>query len=171
MKFNDFVTNFGAFVKTFEEVGEKAIQDNASIFPAFIREQLDAGIRGDDIELRPNYLNDPFFNEPGQWYNNAKGYMRWKEKLTPPERGQLLYLPPRPVVVPNLRITGAFHESIKAKKIKGGVRIVTEGFTAGPDIEDKYGSIIFKPGTVARTYFISRILLPKLYDNYKRFNL
>lgn len=171
MNFDDFTVNFGLFVKTFEEAGEKAIQENSSLFPSFIREQLNAGLRGDDIELRPNYLNDPFFNEPGQWYHNARGYMRWKEWLTPPERGQLLFLPPRQIMVPNLRVTGPFHESITAKKIKGGVHIVSEGFTDGPDIEKKYGSVIFKPGTVARRYFINNILLPKLYYNYKRFNL
>ena len=112
--------------------------------------------------LRPDYDNDPYFNEPGPWFHRAKSYKKWKNDITPPIESEVLFLPPRPVEVPNLYITGKFHDSIQARLSGEVMEIKTIGFNEGPDIEKKYGSEIFELGDTAKKYFSERILRPWL---------
>ena len=76
----------------------------------------------------------------------------------------MLELPPRPVEVPNLFITGLFHESIKAARAGDVIRVYTSGFRDGPLIEQKYGEAIFRLTDDAKEYFNIYALRPWLND-------
>ena len=75
-------------------------------------------------------------------------------------RSEMLYLPPRPVEVPNLFITGTFYDSITADRIDSGLRFSTKGFTDGSSIEKKYGEQILGIGDTAKEYFNIMYLRP-----------
>lgn len=138
------------------------LDDNKNIVEGLIREQLYSGQNGKGRLLNPTYDNDPFFEEPGQWYHRKKQYKHWKESITPPIESEVLFLSPRPVEVPNLFITGTFHDSITAKLMADGLEIDTEGFVDGPDIKEKYGEDIFMLGETGRKYFLKNVLRPWL---------
>ena len=135
------------------------MEDNSNVIESLIREQLYSGMNGKERLLRPDYDNDPYFNEPGPWFHR---YKKWKNDITPPIESEVLFLPPRPVEVPNLYITGKFHDSIQARLSGEVMEIKTIGFNEGPDIEKKYGSEIFELGDTAKKYFSERILRPWL---------
>lgn len=138
------------------------LDDNKDIVEGLIREQLYSGQNGKGKLLHPTYENDPFFEEPGRWYHRGKQYKHWKEAITPPIGSEVLFLPPRPVEVPNLFITGRFHDSITAKLVDGGLDIDTVGFADGLSIKEKYGDDIFMLGDIGRKYFAENILRPWL---------
>ena len=125
-----------------------------------IHEQLYSGLDGTEHLLSPSYDEDSYFSEPGPWQNRAEAYKRWKEKITPPIRGEKLYLPPRPVEVPNLFIVGSFYESIHAERIRTGLHISSSGFKEGPDIERKYGEQILCMSDTAKAYFNLMFMRP-----------
>ena len=140
----------------------KCMEENKGVLVDCIREQLYSGLDGTEHLLNPDYDNDTYFNEPGPWQNRSEQYKHWKEKITPPLRGEMLYLPPRPVEVPNLFITGTFHDSIIAKGIGEGLNFGTTGFKEGPSIEKKYGENILAVGNTAKEYFNLMYLRPWL---------
>ena len=127
-----------------------------------IREQLYSGLDGDESSLRPSYSDDPFFDQPTRWHGRPDEYIEWKEMITPPETSRLLHLPARPRDIPNLYITGRFHESILVSAHDGSVFTETVGFVDGPDIVRKYGEDILKLGATARSYVVQSILTPWL---------
>lgn len=140
----------------------KCMEENKNVLIDCIQEQLYSGLDGTEHLLNPTYDNDTYFNEPGPWQNQAERYKYWKEKITPPLRGEMLYLPPRPVEVPNLFITGTFYDSIFAQKIDSGLRFETKGFKEGPSIERKYGEQVLGVGDTAKEYFNITYLRPWL---------
>lgn len=142
--------------------------DNTDIVEGLIREQLYSGQDGKGKLLKPTYDNDPFFEERGRWYHRAKQYKHWKEKITPPIQSEVLFLPPRPIEVPNLFITGKFHDSIVAKMRTKTIETTTAGFRDGPAIQKKYGNDIFRLGDAGREYFSQNILRPWLERFIKR---
>ena len=127
-----------------------------------ITEQLYSGIDGNGEFLSPTYDDDPYFKEEGPWHGANYAYKKWKQKITPPVRSLRLNLPPRPVNVPNLFITGTFHGSIKAARIGDVIRVYTAGFNDGPLIEQKYGEAIFKMADDAVEWFNIYALRPWL---------
>ena len=140
------------------------LEERRDIITSCITEQLYSGIDGNDEYLSPTYDDDPYFNEFGPWHGASYAYKKWKERITPPMPSATLNLPPRPVAVPNLFITGTFHESIKAARVGEVVRVYTSGFQDGPLIEKKYGEAIFKLTDDAREYFNIYALRPWLND-------
>ena len=92
---------FRRFSEGYAPMVEKVITANRDVLEADIREQLESGLDGNEKELRPNYLNDPYFKTREE----AVKYMRWKERITPPMQSTL-GLRPRAVKTPNLRING-----------------------------------------------------------------
>lgn len=140
----------------------KCMDENRNVVESLVREQLYSGMNGKERLLSPTYDNDPFFEEKGQWFHRNKQYKHWKLKKTPPIESEVLFLPPRPVEVPNLFITGTFHDSITARSNNSGLLITSIGFIDGPDIEKKYGGEIFMLGETGRAYFNNNILLPWL---------
>lgn len=148
-----------------ENAVARCIGENAELVADLVREQLYSGQDGNGQYLSPSYDTDPYFDKPGPWKNRSEQYKRWKQSITPPMRGAIMGLAPRPVDVPNLVITGMFHESIRAKSTPSGAEVFTAGFRDGPLIERKYGGQIFSLGDDAREYF----LLYRLNDWLVRF--
>ena len=136
------------------------MEEHKNVLVDCIQEQLYSGLDGTEHLLNPDYDTDTYFNEPGPWQNRAEQYKRWKERITPPLRSEMLYLPPRPVEVPNLFITGTFYDSITADRIDSGLRFSTKGFTDGSSIEKKYGEQILGIGDTAKEYFNIMYLRP-----------
>lgn len=156
----------GRFVDGFRPMLESVLAGNAGFLVNAVRDQLESGLDGDEKELRPNYLNDPYFKTRKQ----AEGYMRWKERITPP-RPSWLGLRPRALKTPNLRINGYYHESIKAAAVPGGVRIGSQGAGFAPELERKYGGALYKVGRTARRKFYRECVRRALRDYYRRFGL
>ena len=91
----------------FKEEVVKCMEEHKNVLVDCIQEQCIQIGRTEHL-LNPDYDTDTYFNEPGPWQNRSEQYKHWKEKITPPLRSEMLYLPPRPVEVPNLFITGSF---------------------------------------------------------------
>lgn len=142
----------------------ECLEEKRDIVTMAVTEQLYSGIDGRGDYLSPTYDDDPYFKEKGPWHDAAYAYKKWKEKITPPMRSPVLELPPRPVEVPNLFITGLFHESIKAGREGDVMRVYTSGFRDGPLIEQKYGEAIFLLTDDAKDYFNTEALRPWLND-------
>ena len=142
----------------------ECLEDKRDIITTSVTEQLYSGIDGEGEYLKPTYDDDPYFNEFGPWHGASYAYKKWKERITPPMKSPTLNLPPRPVAVPNLFITGMFHSSIKAARVGDVIRVYTSGFNDGPPIEKKYGEAIFKLTDDAREYFNLYALRPWLND-------
>ncbi len=142
----------------------ECLDEKRDIITMSVTEQLYSGIDGEGEYLKPSYDDDPYFNEKGPWHGASYAYKKWKERITPPVRSVNLNLPPRPVAVPNLFITGLFHDSIKASRQGEVIRVYTSGFQDGPLIEKKYGEAIFKLTDDAKEYFNIHALRPWLND-------
>lgn len=140
------------------------LEEKRDIITQSVTEQLYSGVDGNNDYLSPTYDNDPYFNEFGRWHGASYAYKKWKEKITPPMQSPMLGLPPRRVDVPNLFITGLFHESIKASREGDVIRVYTSGFEDGPLIEKKYGEAIFKLTDTAKEYFNIYALRPWLNE-------
>lgn len=151
-----------------EDATAECIGENATLVADLVREQLYAGKDGNDEYLSPTYDSDPYFDKPGPWYKRSQAYKAWKREITPPMVGATMGLAPRPVDVPNLFITGMFHDSIKGKATSEGAEVYTAGFRDGPLIEKKYGEQIFSLGSDAREYFILYKLKDYLINFYRQ---
>lgn len=152
-----------SIVSGFEEECVKCLEANGEDIVGSIQEQLYSGLDGNEDSLRPGYSDDPYFQQTkGRWRNDPDGYIRWKEEKTPPAVSPKLNLSARPVDVPNLIITGAFHESIFTERKGDGIHIGTKGFDDGPLIVKKYGEQILSPGNTAKEYFNMEFLIPWL---------
>ena len=151
-----------SIVTSFEDECVGCLDEHHIEIGNLVREQLYSGLGGNEDSLRPSYSDDPFFDQPGRWHGDSDGYIEWKEKITPPETSRLLHLPARHRDIPNLFITGRFHESILVSAYAGSVFIDTVGFVDGPDIVRKYGEDILTLGTTARSYVVQSILTPWL---------
>ncbi len=158
-----------SIVAGLENVVAECLMQNKSIVEDLIGEQLYSGLDGDTNSLKPSYSDDPFFDIKGRWYHDSDGYIEWKKKITPPITSPRLNLPPRPVDVPNLYITGTFHESIRATVNGGKLLINTVGFSDGPDIVRKYGDNILNLGMDAREYVVLEMLKPFIGNFFKRY--
>lgn len=132
---------------------EKLIQDHRTLVADYISDQLYSGVDGNENELTPDYLHDPYFRQYGKRADRvARGYMAWKMRITPPVRSWL-GLDPRKPNVPNLYINGYYHSRITVDAKQGGVRIGNSAGFAG-EIEAKYGSDIYKVSPTATKHFI-----------------
>lgn len=169
----DAEKNFRMFVDGFEPMIRGIMHAQKKEVQVYITEQLYSGRNGNDKPLRPTYLNDPYFDSPesGGWYKNAKGYMRWKERKTPPYASSLLGIPRRSADTPNLIIRGNFHDSITATPIDKGLRIESVGVSFSGDIEKKYGQAIYKVGSLARRYFFEQYVKQGVADYFRQFGL
>lgn len=158
MELEEFAEKFDRYVRSLDKIAVDEVHKYPKDAVAFVKEQLNSGMTGVDTMLKPTYLNDPFFNEEGPWQGRARQYMKFKERITPPEKGERLFLPPRPVDIPNLRITGVFYDSIYAKPTKAGLRIGTDSVQLGGSIEEKYGSDIFRLGFRASEWMFTKVV-------------
>lgn len=123
-----------------------------------VTEQLYSGIDGEGKNLDPNYDNDPFFEEEGQWHHRNAAYKAWKNQITPPEGSVMLGLPARPSNVPNLFITGLFYSEINAQ-MQGDTLHLDPGTNNGPSIVGKYGEQILNMSPNGIAYFNRTFML------------
>lgn len=138
----------------FQPMLTQLIQANGMELGGYVREQLWSGLDGDEKELRPTYLTDPYFKERygSAWRIMAERYADWKMEITPPSSGRLGFRP-RDRVVPNLFIDGTFHRSIMPRNIDGGITFSSQvGFAT--EIEAKYHDTIYKVSRTARKRFL-----------------
>ena len=138
----------------FQPMLTQLIQANGMELGGYIREQLWSGLDGDEKELRPTYMTDPYFKERygSAWRIMAERYADWKMEITPPSSGRLGFRP-RDRVVPNLFIDGTFHRSIMPRNIDGGITFSSQvGFAT--EIEQKYHDTIYKVSRTARKRFL-----------------
>lgn len=151
----------------FEESCAQCLDDNKGIVLEAVREQLYAGLGGGGSFLSPTYDADPFFEEEGQWYHRADDYKKWKYTITPPLKGAMLGLAPRPDEVPNLFINGKFYSEITAVR-RGDVLVTDPGNGNGPAIVSKYGDEILNMGPRATEYFTEMYLLPAIGSFFEK---
>jgi hypothetical protein len=104
---------------------ETIVTDNVDAIADLQRDQMLEGRGVDGAFLRPFYSEDPYFKKPGA----ALRYARWKQKITPN--------PQRPLDVPNLIITGVFHESLTAN-VEGDLVEIETSAAFGDDVFDKF---------------------------------
>lgn len=154
-------------VEGFEDEVMDLLEKHSDDAVQAIQEQLYSGLDGNGQYLSPTYLNDPYFDDPeSRWYNDALGYLQWKERITPPQSGMTLGIPPRPLEVPNLKITGAFYSQIAAKRDGDVLRVDTDT-PLGKDIVGKYGDQILQIGDSGVKYFNVQILTPGIWDYFE----
>lgn len=160
---NDVIT---MITEGIEEQVVECLDVNRNTVLICICEQLYSGLDGNGDYLNPNYDNDPFFKEEGEWKGRNKDYKAWKNTITPPEKSLYLGLPPRPSKVPNLFIDGTFYSDIFATRedMELNVDVKTQG--NGKEIVSKWGEDILKIGNTAIQYFNNEKLLPRLEDFY-----
>ena len=152
--------------KGFVENCIQCLSNHSGIVVQSVCEQLYSGRDGDGAFLSPTYDNDPYFNEPGRWYQNAAGYKQWKYDITPPAGSAMLGLPPRPEEVPNLFINGKFYSEITAKRV-GDALVTDPGSGDGPSIVAKYGDEILNMGPTAVQYFNETYMRPSISSFFK----
>lgn len=128
-----------------------------------ILEQLYSGIDGKGNSLNPNYDNDPFFEQEGEWFHRSNDYKAWKNSITPPQSSPMLGLPPRSNSTPNLFINGKFYSEIFTV-MNGDTLEIRPGDGDGPDIVRKWGEDILNASPTAIEYFINEKLKPHLSD-------
>ena len=160
---------FDAFAKGFEGVVKNELDTHKDKIVGIIQAQMSAGVNGNDQPLRPTYLSDPWFNteEAGNWKGKAKAYMLWKKNITPPESISWLGYPARNVNTPNLKITGKFHESLRAQMFDDKMVFTTEGTPFGDDVVQKYGIDILKVGQKGINYIVQTWIKPRLERYFK----
>lgn len=152
----------------FEEQVVLCMVENKHTMVMAVCEQLYSGLDGDGDHLNPNYDNDPFFKEEGEWYNRADDYKAWKNTITPPMSSSMLGLPPRPDNVPNLFINGKFYSEIFAERKDMELNIDVNGSGDGPSIVSKWGNEILNIGITAIQYFNEEKLIPHLKEFYEQ---
>ena len=126
---SDFLNRLDAL--DVEEIAVEIIAEDTAELTQLQKDQLWAGKDNEGNDLTPTYLTDPYFKTQEQ----AKAYMEYKYKLTPPE-GFLSPYPDRKKEVPNLWITGYWQSGIQFKIEDGGFFINTNKLN--PAIIAKY---------------------------------
>lgn len=160
---NDVIT---MITEGFEEQVVECLDDNRRTVIICICEQLYSGLDGNGKHLNPDYDNDPFFNEEGEWKGRNEDYKAWKNSITPPESSLYLGLSPRPRNVPNLFINGKFYSDIFATREQMELYVDVSSLGDGKDIVAKWGEDILKMGNTAVQYFNAEKLIPRLEEFY-----
>lgn len=166
MDISEVAKIIGQIADGIEDACARCLDQNSGRVIVVIQEQLYCGVDGNNDFLSPTYDDDPFFEEEGPWYHRSKEYKAWKRDISPPVRGPILNLPARPVEVPNLFITGRFHEDINARR-EGDKLVINPGHNDGPAIVQKWGDQILTLADPAVQYFNEDYLLPYLDRFFK----
>lgn len=163
MDLKEFIRRWDKVAKL-RQVLVKKVHSDLSQFEEYICEQLYSGVDGDENPLSPGYTDDPYFNIYKNPKKAAEDYKNWKTKIQRPKPSYLGFSA-RNNNTPNLIIRGDFYSSITAIPISDGVRLVSIGVSFGSDVENKYGSQIFKVSEKACNHYMTYRLIPKM-ENY-----
>ena len=154
------ISEYLSKLKTFNiltEVSEIMRNDNGDL-RELVKDQLYAGLDGDEKDLRPTYFEDPYFKSRA----SAENYSKWKDALS--QRGESIFAP-RKRGTPNLIITGtAFYNRIRVDVTD---EIIVKSSGLSDKLIRKYGESILKLSKTAIGYYIEEKLFNKLK---KRFN-
>lgn len=127
----------------------RALSYTASQYEDLLREQLLHGKGSDGQDLKPGYLEDPYFKTP----ESAMRYAQWKQKISP-DVG-------RNFNAPNLFITGYYHKRMKVFVFEDGLTI--DNFAVfGEAVNEKYGGKATVLGGIWRKKYMQEILRPQL---------
>lgn len=99
--FENRIASLGAF--DFGQELETIVEQNTDEIVDLQRKQMLEGRGADGEYIRPFYSENPYFKSAAA----AQRYAEWKQRIAPN--------PLRPLDVPNLFITGLFHDSLRAK--------------------------------------------------------
>jgi hypothetical protein len=111
-------------------IASVSLKEKKEDYLALNLEQLMEGKRRDGLDLSPSYFQDPYFRSVAA----AQRYSDWKDKITPNSK--------RKKGVPNLFITGPFHESIGIEIIDQDIDISSSSNMAS-SIENKFSNDIY----------------------------
>jgi hypothetical protein len=114
----------------FAEIASAALSKHTDDMAEMTRQQLLEGKLSTGKDISPTYLEDPYFKSK----DAAQRYSDWKDKITPNQK--------RKKGVPNLIITGPFHNSIQVD-IKGEDFVYQSSFKNSADILNKFSEDIF----------------------------
>lgn len=171
----DALTNVERLISEFPSVIEDTLKDNLGVIKGIIQEQLMVGIDENEKELRPTYLEDPYFatitETPAEAKKKAKNWFNWKKRITPPRPSNIVRYPARDDNTPNLIIKGNFHDSITPRIISDAIVTSSEGFPDGSSIEKKYGSGILGISPRGKEFIIEERLYPAIEKLFKKHGL
>jgi hypothetical protein len=112
-----------------DKIARETIEGTEEEIRQYNLQQLLDGKTNQGTDIRPTYLEDPFFKTQAQ----AQAYSDWKDRISP--RGN------RRQGVPNLYINGYYH-STREVKIEGDKIIYRSAFgEIFTDIDEKYKNI------------------------------
>lgn len=114
-------------------------------------EQIYDGKTNTGEDIRPTYLEDPYFQGNLQW---AFGYSKWKDDITPNPR--------RTRHVPNLFINGFYHNS-RSVLVVGDKIVYNSSAAFGSEIEQKYKNLDGLGGRY-KNIFLETYLTPVLRE-------
>lgn len=118
-----------------------------------IKAQIDSGIRGNGAELRPTYMEDPFFSTPEDAQKWIRKYRKF-DTNSYPQWG----LATRKVNTPNLNITGRlFFDFITADNQNGLVEIQAVGSPIEAELRAKYGDDILSLSPQVKAVIFERM--------------
>lgn len=127
----------------------QALSYTASSYEDILRNQLLHGKGSDGQDLKPGYLEDPYFKTP----ESAMRYAQWKQKISP-DVG-------RNFNAPNLFINGFYHKRLKVFVFPDGLSI--DNFAVfGEKVNAKYNGKATVLGGVFREKYIDEYLEPQL---------
>lgn len=113
------------------------------------REQLLLGLDSNENYLSPRYSEDPFFKSK----ESAQRYAQWKNKIEPKRD--------KPFDVPNLYITGRFHNSIEVEVGPTEIGLFSDDANS-IGIEQKFTTDIYGLNNESKREYIPKHLLPIL---------
>lgn len=125
--------------KRFEEMQSRtdeiiygALKDNEQDLNDLNLEQIYSGKNNEGENLRPSYLEDPYWDDKGG-LKAAQAYSDWKDRITPS--------PFRNPGTPNLFINGYYHSRRRTLISPGGEIIHEDSAHFGKDIKSKYKNL------------------------------
>lgn len=164
----DLMVKIKQLNEEFPRTVEESIKSNPGTIREITQDQLMSGLDEDMRPLKPTYLTDPYFKTEAE----ARRYMEWKRRITPPIMSDILHLPPRDEDTPNLIIRGDYYDSITPSVVGSGrsakLVVRSEGFYAGDDIENKYGKGHLGLTDKGKAYLISEKISPAVAALLKR---
>jgi hypothetical protein len=138
------------------DAGAKSIEGTAAEYKTLLQEQLLHGKGSDGQDLKPGYLEDPYFKSR----ESAQRYLTWKKNNSPSEG--------RNPNAPNLYIVGHYHNSIDIKTEYSGIKSSSSAYF-GLDIESKYKGKANILGGEYRTRYVKDLIRPKMLSNVRAY--
>ena len=156
------ISEYLSKLKTFNLLAEvsEIMRNDTDDLRELVKDQLYAGLDGDEKELRPTYFEDPYFKSR----QTAERYSKWKDALS--QRGESIFAP-RKSGTPNLIITGtAFYNRIRVD-VTDSIIIKSGGLS--DKLISKYGESILKLSKTAIGYYIEEKLYKKLKQRFNEY--